>query len=98
MPSWIDAMQDEDLVFIKRLILASGSLKELASIYGITYPTIRLRLDRLIEKIKVLDSQEMASKFERLLQIKYAEGKLDLDTLKAVLEVHRSELEQSKVK
>ena len=30
---WVDALEDEDVSFIKRFVLASGSLKELASVY-----------------------------------------------------------------
>ena len=41
------------LSFIKKFVLASGSLKEVAGIYGVTYPTVRLRLDRLIQKIRL---------------------------------------------
>ena len=41
--------------FIKKFMLASGSLKEMARQYGVTYPTVRLRLDKLIQKIKVND-------------------------------------------
>ena len=46
-------LEDEDVVFIKKFLLASGSLKEIASQYGVTYPTVRLRLDRLIQKIQL---------------------------------------------
>ena len=91
--SWLAKLSDEDLSFIKRFVLASGSLKELAKAYGITYPTVRLRLDRLIEKIKVLDSQEIVSEFERTLRARYAEGKLDMETLKALLLAHQEDLE-----
>ena len=35
--------------FAMDFILASGSLKEMAAKYGISYPTVRARLDRLIE-------------------------------------------------
>ena len=66
--SWLQQISDEDVSFIKRFVLASGSLKDLAKAYGITYPTVRLRLDRLIEKIKVLDSHEIVSEFERALR------------------------------
>lgn len=89
---WIDNLSDEDLSFIKRFVLASGSLKDLAGIYGISYPTVRLRLDRLIGKIRVLDSQEIVSAFERTLRARYAEGKLDMDTLKVLLEAHEQEI------
>ena len=94
--SWLTGLSDEDASFIKRFVLASGSLKELAKAYGISYPTVRLRLDRLIEMVKVLDSQEIRSEFERTLRARYAEGKLDTETLKALLEAHRKELDRQR--
>ena len=48
VPAWMAALEDEDGTFIKKFILASGSLKEMAAQYGVSYPTVRLRLDRLI--------------------------------------------------
>ena len=92
--SWLERISDEDASFIKRFVLASGSLKDLAKAYGISYPTVRLRLDRLIEKVKVLDSQEILSEFERVLRARYAEGKIDMDTLKALLAAHKDELDR----
>ena len=94
--SWLAKLSDEDAFFIKRFVLASGSLKDLASAYGISYPTVRLRLDRLIQKIKVLDSQEIVSEFERTLRVRYAEGKIDMETLKALLAAHQSELDRQR--
>lgn len=91
-PRWVDALEDEDVAFIKRFVLASGSLKELASAYGISYPTVRLRLDRLIEKIKVLDRQDLTGPFERLLRAQHAEGKIDRHSLKLLLDAHQTEI------
>ena len=90
--SWLGQLSDEDVTFIKRFVLASGSLKNLAKAYGITYPTVRLRLDRLIEKVKILDSHEIVSEFERTLRARFAEGKLDMETLKTLLAAHQDEL------
>ena len=45
IPEWISNLDDEDVTFIKKFILASGSLKEMAKQYDVTYPTVRLRLD-----------------------------------------------------
>jgi hypothetical protein len=92
--TWLDYLSDDDLAFVKRFILASGSLKELAGVYGISYPTVRLRLDRLIAKIQVVEDQQVASPFEKLLRMQYAEGKIDLDTLKRLLAAHREEMEE----
>ena len=53
VPEWMANLDDEDLSFIKNFILSSGSLKEIAKQYEVTYPTVRLRLDRLIQKIQI---------------------------------------------
>jgi hypothetical protein len=92
--TWLDYLSDDDLAFVKRFILASGSLKELAQVYGISYPTVRLRLDRLIAKIQVVEDQQATSPFEKLLRAQHAEGKIDLDTLKRLLAAHHEELEK----
>lgn len=88
---WVEGLSDEDLAFVKRLVLASGSLKAVARSYGISYPTVRLRLDRLIEKVKILDSQESMSAFERVVRVLYAEGKIDMETVNRLLAAHRAE-------
>lgn len=89
---WQDGLNDEDLAFLKRFVLASGSLKDTAEAYGISYPTVRIRLDRLIEKIKVWDSQESMSALERVARSEFADGKLDMATLKAILAAHDDDL------
>ena len=50
IPKWLSVLSEEDVHFIKRFVLASGSLKELAKQYRVSYPTLRIRLNRLIEK------------------------------------------------
>lgn len=42
----------EDLDLIAEMVLQSGSLKGLAKAYGVSYPTIRGRLDRVIDRLK----------------------------------------------
>jgi len=90
-PSWTEGLDEEDLGFIKRFVLASGSLKDTARIYGVSYPTVRLRLDRLIEKIKVLEGSRDAGPLEQALRAKYAEGRIDRATMKALLAAYRKE-------
>lgn len=93
-PKWIEGLNEEDAAFLKRFALASGSLKDLAAAYGISYPTVRLRLDRLIEKIKVLDSLETPDQFERLVRAMQAEGRIDPASAQALLAAHRAEMEK----
>lgn len=47
----------EDQEFLLKLVKCSGSLKELAKIYGVSYPTVRNRLDALIDRIKALEKE-----------------------------------------
>ena len=46
------ALPREDLDLVVQLVLASGSLKELATSYEVSYPTIRARLDRTIARLR----------------------------------------------
>lgn len=45
-------LTQEDQDFIVQFIKASGSLKEMASLLNVSYPTVRNRLDEIIEKVK----------------------------------------------
>ncbi len=88
---WLEHLRDEDLAFLKRFLLASGTLKELARQYGISYPTVRLRLDRLIDKVKLIDEQSGADPFELRLRSLYAEARLDDATFRELLRAYREE-------
>jgi hypothetical protein len=88
VPSWFRHLDDEDHQFIKRLILASGSLKELAQSYGVSYPTIRLRLDRLIERVRTLDSVADDDPFAARVRLLVTSGELTARTAKELLKLH----------
>ena len=83
--NWLDLLDEEERAFIRRFILASGSLKDLATTYGVSYPTLRLRLDRLIQKIEVFEKFQDRSETERLLRAYYAEGKIPDAAFRALL-------------
>lgn len=89
LPKWLEGMTVEDIGFIHRFLLSSGSLKQMAAEYDISYPTIRLRLDRLIEKIKLYDAYDQSDPFELLLRSKVVEGKMDTATLSTLLAAYR---------
>ena len=84
IPEWIANLDDEDISFIKRFLLASGSLKEMAKQYEVTYPTVRLRLDKLIQKIQVSDSTE-SEPYIALIKKLAIDDKLDFDTAKILI-------------
>lgn len=86
---WLDSLEDEDISFLKRFLLASGSLKELAEAYKVSYPTVRLRLDRLIQKVHVYDDASAGDHHERHIRALAADGKIDTTTLKTLLSSYR---------
>lgn len=90
---WIDHLSAEDLSFLKRFLLSSGTLKEMARQYGVSYPTVRLRLDRLIDKVRLIDEQGSVGPFELRLRTLYAEGKVDDEAFRALLGTYRKEKE-----
>jgi hypothetical protein len=89
---WTDLLDEDELGFVKQFVLASGSLKDLASRYDVSYPTVRLRMDRLIQKIEVFDKFHERSEIERKLRAFYAEGRLPDDVFKSLLSTARKEL------
>jgi hypothetical protein len=89
-PAWMEHLDETDLQFVRRMILASGSLKDLAAEYGVSYPTIRQRLDRIIERIRVIEKHEAADAFEMRMRLLVADGKIDPRTGADLLKLHRS--------
>ena len=88
LPDWMSNLEDEDLVFIKRFLLASGSLKEIAREYGVTYPTVRLRLDRLIQRIK-LGEDTAADPYIALIKRLAIQEKVDFDAAKVLIQAYK---------
>ena len=84
LPEWMAGLEEEDVAFIKKFILASGSLKEVAGQYGVTYPTVRLRLDRLIQKIRLTEDTAADPYIATIKRLAMNE-KLDLDTAKVLI-------------
>ena len=84
IPEWMANLDDEDISFIKKFLLASGSLKEIANQYGVSYPTVRLRLDKLIQKIRISEDT-MSDPYISLIKRLAVNDKLDFDTAKLLI-------------
>lgn len=91
---WLQKMEPEDLNFIRSFILASGSLKQIAKQYDVSYPTVRLRLDRIIDKIKLFEQQE--DEFVTLIKKLTIDQKIDLDAAKTILATYQKGKVESK--
>ena len=88
VPGWMKHLDEEDVAFIKKFLLASGSLKETAGIYGVTYPTVRLRLDRLIQKIRLEEGRER-DPFVAMVKRMAVDDKIDFETAKVLISEYR---------
>ena len=95
VPEWMINLDDEDVSFIKKFIMASGSLKEIANQYGVTYPTVRLRLDKLIQKIQI--SENTANEpYIALIKRLAVNEKIDFDTAKILISEYKKMKKEGK--
>jgi hypothetical protein len=74
----------EDLDLIVELVLRSGSLKDLATAYGVTYPTIRLRLDRVIERLQAVVNGRQPDPLKELLARLVERGEMSVSGARSV--------------
>ena len=88
VPDWMSNLEEEDVAFIKKFILASGSLQEVAAQYGVTYPTVRLRLDRLIQKIRI-GEDVAADPYIATIKRLAVNERLDFDTAKLLIQEYK---------
>jgi len=52
-------LSKDDQEFILQFVSASGSLKEMATLMNVSYPTIRNRLDGIIENLKRGEAEQV---------------------------------------
>lgn len=92
IPQWVLALETEDITFLKNFALKSGSLKEIAKLYNVSYPTVRLRLDKLIQKIEISD-QKNEEPFSAFIKGLAVDSRIDLETAKMIIEKYQKEKE-----
>lgn len=94
LPEWLANLAEEDLAFIKNFVLSSGSLKQMSQLYQVSYPTMRLRLDRLIEKIRLNDN-ETEDPFILLVKSLATDDRYDVDTARILIDEYRKRRDES---
>ena len=95
IPQWILALEPEDVNFLKNFVLKSGTLKEIARLYEVSYPTVRLRLDKLIQKIELSEKKE-EEPFTSFIKGLAVDSRIDLETAKIIIDKYKQEKERSK--
>lgn len=88
VPEWMVNLDNEDVVFMKKFLMASGSLKEMAKQYDVTYPTVRLRLDKLIQKIQISEDTDNEPYIALIKRLAVNE-KIDFDAAKILMSEYK---------
>ena len=79
---------DQDL--ITQLTLHSGSLKALAKTFGVSYPTIRRRLDEVIERLQTIVEGREPEPMNELLADLVRRGEITPSAARDVRDLHRT--------
>lgn len=90
VPNWILSLDEEDIEFIKNFVMNSGSLKEIAKVYDVSYPTVRIRLDRLIQKIRLNDAVDN-EEFIQFIKKLSIDDRINLEEAKLIIEKYKKD-------
>jgi len=63
----------EDQVFVIAFLRSHGSIKEMEQIFGVSYPTIKSRLNRIAEGLEFVETNPAPSRGEVLDRLKRGE-------------------------
>ena len=63
----------EDQVFITAFLRSHGSIKEMEQVFGVSYPTIKARLNRIAGQLEFVDTNPSPSRTEVLERLKSGE-------------------------
>jgi hypothetical protein len=91
----VTRLPEEDLDFVAQFVLASGSLKEMAILHHVSYPTIRATLDRVIANLRQSMSGAPPDQMTGLLADLVERGEIKVGTAKSIRAVYRAALERN---
>jgi hypothetical protein len=87
-------LPEEDLDFVLQFVLASGSLKEMARLNGVSYPTIRASLDGVIANLRERLDGTPPDPMTNLLADLVERGEIKLATAKSIRAVYRAAIDK----
>jgi hypothetical protein len=74
-------LMQEDQIFVTAFLRCHGSIKEMETLFGISYPTVKNRLNRIAAQLEYVEINPPPSSLELLGRLE--KGELDVDeTLK----------------
>jgi len=82
-------LSSEDLSMVCTFVLVSGSVKDMAESYGISYPTMRSRLDALIARLRLHVERKPVDPVDDYLADLIAKGRMLPGDASKIRELHR---------
>jgi hypothetical protein len=70
-------LTSEDQIFVTAFIRSHGSIKNMEELFGISYPTVKNRLNRIAQQLEFVEINPPASKTEVLEQLD--QGEIDVE-------------------
>ncbi len=66
-------LTSEDQIFIMAFVQCHGSIKDMERMFGISYPTVKNRLNRLAEKLELVETHPLPSQEDVLSELERGE-------------------------
>lgn len=76
-PPVLAQLSPEDQVFVVAFVRAHGSIKEMEKLFGISYPTVKNRLNSIAEQLEFVDVNPPAPRAEVLDRLERGEITVD---------------------
>ena len=72
-------LSDEDQVFVRAFIQCHGSIKDMEQMFGISYPTVKNRLNSLAERLKLVETPPLTSDSRNDVLLKLGKGEITVE-------------------
>jgi hypothetical protein len=82
-------LNHEDQVFITAFVRSHGSIKEMEQIFGVSYPTIKSRLNRIGRSLEFVETDPAPPKSELSADVLQRLGKGEITAAQAILELEQ---------
>ncbi len=66
-------LSSEDQVFVMAFVRCSGSIKEMEEMFGISYPTVKNRINRIAEQLKFVEVVKVSPQEEIIEELERGE-------------------------
>lgn len=86
-PPQLARLPAEDQVFVAAFLRSHGSIKEMEQVFGVSYPTVKARLNRIAASLEFVETNPAPTRSEVLERLK--RGEISADEAVAELEGRR---------